>query len=287
MGMSATVLRPNAARGVGLATALSVVIALLMAGGALAGLLAPSRSYPDGAMRDAFVANDLATLLIGLPALVGAPLLARRGGLLGLLCWPGALLFATYNAIAYAVALPSAAQIGASLALAALSVAAIVALLGGFDAAAIRARLRGAVPARAGGIALVGLGLIFLLRAIGLGVRLLGGQAALGAADTGALAADLLITPWWVVGGVLLWREHPLGYAVGAGLLCQASLLFAGLLVALGARPLVAATPFPIADFLVIAALGPVCFVPFALFARGTLRRAPLAGSRRAAAWPG
>jgi hypothetical protein len=45
-------------------------------------------------------------LLIGLPILLGSMWLARRGQLIGLFLWPGALLFVLYNDIIYVFAMP-------------------------------------------------------------------------------------------------------------------------------------------------------------------------------------
>ena len=75
----------------------------------------------------------------------------------------------------------------------------------------------------------------------------------------------------WIAGGVWLWRRQALGYAAGAGLLFQASMLFIGLLVFFLLQPFLTATAFPMQDFGVIFVMGLVCFVPFALFIRGIL----------------
>jgi hypothetical protein len=82
---------------------------------------------------------------------------------------------------------------------------------------------------------------------------------------------DLLIMPFWVIGGILLWRRQAFGYVTGTGLLFQASMLFVGLLVFFILQPFIAAVPFPIADFVIILVMGMVCFIPFGLFVRGTL----------------
>jgi len=42
-----------------------------------------------------------------------------------------------------------------------------------------------------------------------------------------------------------------------------------GLLVFFVLQPFLTATPFPLADFVVIFVMGLVCFIPFALFVRG------------------
>jgi hypothetical protein len=74
------------------------------------------------------------------------------------------------------------------------------------------------------------------------------------------------------VGGALLWRRQALGYVAGAGLLFQASMLFIGLIVFLLLQPALTGAPFALADVVVIAIFGLVCFVPFALFTRGLVK---------------
>lgn len=74
--------------------------------------------------------------------------------------------------------------------------------------------------------------------------------------EPGVLVADLLTTPAWVVGGLLLWRRQAFGYVSGAGLLFQASMLFAGLLVFFILQPFVADVSFPVEDFVVFSSWG-------------------------------
>jgi hypothetical protein len=244
---------------------LSLVIALLMTTASLAGLLAPHSLYPSAELRRGFASNDVVNLILGLPLLLGALALTRRGKLLGLLFWPGALLYITYNYIAYAVAMPLTWQFLLYLALVGLSAWAILRLLKSIDGVVVQARLASAVPARISGGVLAVLGALFFLRA---GAAIVGALVA-GEALPPAECADLLTAPLWVTGGVALWRRRAMGYVAGAGLLFQANLLFMALLVYFVLQPFVAGVPFPAEDFVVIFMMGFVCFVPFGLFVRG------------------
>lgn len=80
---------------------------------------------------------------------------------------------------------------------------------------------------------------------------------------------DLAIIPTLVIGGVVLRRRQALGYVVGAGLLFLVSMLFVGLLVYFVLQPLLTGVPFPTDDFLVVAVMSLISFVPFGLFVRG------------------
>jgi len=137
-----------------------------MTAASLAGLLAPHTLYPTEALRHGFVSNDVVNLVLGLPLLLVAPVLTRRGQLLGLLFWPGALFYVTYNYIAYAVTRPLTWQFVLYLALVGLSTWAILRLLKSIDGAAVQAQLAGAVPARFGGGVLAALGALFFVRAV-------------------------------------------------------------------------------------------------------------------------
>jgi hypothetical protein len=254
------------------AYALSLIVALLMAAASLAGLLAPHAIYPTEDLRQSFVSNDVVNLALGLPLLLSALALTRCDKLLGLLFWPGALFYVTYNYIAYAVAMALTWQWVLYLSLVGLSARAIIRLLKSINGAAMQTRLAGAVPVRFGGGVLTGLGALFFLRA---GVALVGalvGGTSLPPAELAVLVADLLVTPLWVAGGVALWRRRALGYVAGTGLLFQASMLFVALLVFFIVQPFIAAVPFPVEDFVVILVMGSVCFIPFGLFIRGIVK---------------
>ncbi|MFZ5819396.1 MAG: hypothetical protein ACOYYJ_05800 [Chloroflexota bacterium] len=258
--------QPFLTRNLSAVSTLSTVIAGLMAALSLAGLLFPLEIYPSEDLRQSFLANDVVNLVIGLPILLGMLWLFRRENLLGLLGLPGALFYVTYNAIAYAAAMPLTWPFFVHLGLAVLSAVAIFGLFSSLDGTAVQARLQGRVAERFGGGVLIGLGALFFLRAVG---EFFDGAANWAA--FGVLVADALTTPFWILGGLALWRKQPLGYLSGAGLLFQASMLFVGLLVFFILQPFVAGVPFPLADFLVILVMGLIVFVPFGLFVYGVV----------------
>ena len=85
---------------------LSFLIVILMTVASVAGLLYSVFIYPTEALYRAFVPNDVINLFVGLPILLGSMWLARHDKLIGLLCWPGALLYVFYNYMAYVFAVP-------------------------------------------------------------------------------------------------------------------------------------------------------------------------------------
>jgi hypothetical protein len=260
-------------RDLALVYALSYLVALLMAAASAAGILFRTTVYPSEELLRTFVPNDVVNLLIGVPILLGSMGLARRGALVGLLCWPGALFFVLYNYLAYAFAMPLGWAFLVHLALATSSMYALVGLLSGIDGGGVKRRLAGALPERFAAGALVGLGLLFFLRVIVVVVDAVVRGVVVADAEFAVNVSDFLTTPAWVIGGLLLWRRAEFGYVVGLGLLFQGCMLFVALIVFLLIQPILTTAPFVLADVLVVAAMGLVLFVPFVLSVRGLVAR--------------
>ena len=129
----------------------SLVVALIMTVASVAGLLYPTRLYPTDELRQSFVANDVVNLFIGLPILLGSMWLARRGKLIGLLLWPGALFYVPYNYLVYTFALPLNVGLLLSLVLLTLSTYTTIGLVAGIDGKEVQRRLSGVVPERLAG----------------------------------------------------------------------------------------------------------------------------------------
>jgi hypothetical protein len=254
-----------------LSYAFSLVVAAIMAVASAAGLMYSTRLYPTDALRQSFVANDVVNLAVGLPILLGSMWLARRRRLLGLLLWPGALFYVPYNYLVYTFALPLNVGFLLSLVLLTASTYTMVGLIASIDGGEVAQRLRGVVPARLAGGILAGLGIAFSLLAIGTVISHLVSNTPIAGPELALQVADFVISPAWVVGGIMLWRRRPFGYVAGAGLLFQASMLFVGLIAFLLLQPLLTAAAFAPVDVVVTLILGLICFVPFGLFLRGVL----------------
>ena len=254
------------------AFAASLVVALLMAAASLAGLVRPVDVYPDEISRQSFFANDILNLAIGLPILLGSLWFARRGSLVGLLFWPGALLFVVYNYLAYLFSASLSLVYPIYLTITTLGIYTIIGLIAGIDSLKVKERLGGAVPERLAGGVIAALGILFVLRAIAVLVGASLNQTPLPETELGVTIADFMLVPAWVVGGVALWRRQRLGYVAGVGLLFQGSMLFIGLIVFLILHPLLSKAPFNLVDIIVVFVMGLICFVPFAMFLRGVIR---------------
>ncbi|MDX9864956.1 MAG: hypothetical protein RBT34_09145, partial [Anaerolineaceae bacterium] len=197
---------------------LSIIIAALMAAASLSALLFPAALYASEETRQAMLTNDVVNLVIGVPTIIACLLLHRRERLIGLLFWPGALLYVTYNSLAATVAFPSWFLFIVHLTLTALSTAALALLLPRMDMPAIKKRLAGKVPERFAGTVLALFGVAFFFLALSI---LFGGET--GRSEIATATADLVVAPFWTVSGIQLLRRKPFGYAIGAGMLFHAA----------------------------------------------------------------
>jgi hypothetical protein len=260
-------------RDLALAYALSLVIALIMTIAAVVGLLYQTRIYPADETLYSWVATDVLNLIVGLPLLLGSMWLARRGKLIGLLCWPGALLYVLYINTTHAIGAPFGVLFLPYLILVALSAYTTIGLVASIDGESVRRRLTGAVPERLAGGILAGLAILWGLNAIGQIVTALTGQTPVGAPEISHWIADLTtLCPAWVIGGLLLWRRQALGYVAGAGSLLLGSILFIGIIPVIVIQALYTASPIDVGGIAMMLVMGLVCFIPFWLFARGIVR---------------
>jgi hypothetical protein len=254
--------------------AVSLLIAVLMAIASVAGLLYRAVIYPTDELVQSFVPNDVVNLLIGLPILLGSMWLARRGTLLGLLFWPGALFYVFYTYLIYVLSVPLNLGFLLHLILVTLSAYAMISLVACIDGKEVQHRLKGHVPEKAGGGVLAGLGVLFFIRVTIMLVSAIVSQTPLGVTELALNIADFMITPAWVIGGLLLWRRKVFGYLAGLGLLFQASMLFIGLIFVMILTPFITQAQFALGDVLAILIMGMVCFIPFGLFVRGAVSQA-------------
>jgi len=263
---------------------LSLIIASLLAFTSFSGILLGSTIYPTDELFNNFISNDVVNLLIGLPIILVSIILTLRGKLVGLLFWPGSLLFVVYNYMIYVLAMPLNWAVLFYLALITLSLYTIIKLVTIIDGKKIKQRLTGVVHERLSGAILVAMGLLFMLQAVGAMIDPLINQIQITGTELALHISDFSISPFLVIGGILLWRRKEFGYVSGLGLLFQASTLFIGLIVFLIIQPLLTTTPFLLVDVLVVSIMSLICFIPLALFIRGVITKDNSSTSKKAKA---
>src|SRR5688500_803745 len=217
---------PFVTRDLTLAYVVSLVVAVVMTIASVAALVDWNRIYPDAesTLLPLFVGQDALNLIVGLPILLGSMWLSRRGSLVGLLLWPGALFYVLYDYGYYVLGAPHTVLFIPYIALMTLSAYAMIGIVVSIDAVAVRDQISAGTPARLIGGFLVGLALLFtaLWSALSLSASLSG--APFDMVPRVVTTLDLTVQlPALFVGGMLLLRRHALGYVVAAGLLLQAS----------------------------------------------------------------
>ena len=249
------------------AYALSSVDAALLIIAAAGGLLLRTSVYPTEELILSFLPVDAFHLAVGLPILLGSMGLARRGQLIGLLCWPGALLYVFYSYVTNLIGVPFGVLFLPTLLLVPLSAHAIIAVVASIDGMAVQKRLAGAVPARATGAVLVVLTSLFVLMAVVDVVTAVVTHREVSPLDLTLWIADLTtISPACLIGGVLLFRRRTLGYVGGAGLLLAYAMLFIGLLPVMVFPALYDGSPIDGVGIALMLGAGLICLallVPF------------------------
>jgi hypothetical protein len=250
----------------------SLLIAVLMVVVSVAGLgwgstslhgVDPSRALgvsasAAGVLVPGFMVQAVFNLVVGLPMLVGVLWLARRGSLIGLLLWPGALFYLVYTYVHDLVGAPfSALPLG---------------YVASIDGDSVRRRLTGSVPPRIVGGLLVGLALLTVGQDAGGAVATaLAGGAPVDPLARGVWIADhMLGAPAMLIVGGLLWRRASLGYVAAAGLLLSFGITSVVIAAMIALQPVLTGAPIDGATVMGLLIFGAVSLAPLLRFARGT-----------------
>ena len=252
--------------------AVSVAIAVLMSLASTAGIVYREVFYPIDELAVGFVATDVLNIVVGLPILLVSIWLTRRGHLVGLLCWPGALLYVLYIHTSY-LALPLRVLLIPHILLIALSAYSVIAVIVNINGDAVRKRISEAVPVKTTGYILTSIAILVIAYQIMSIATSLINKAPPDRMELVQWIDDLVIgSPAILGGGYLLLRRKALGYVAGLGLLLMCSLLFVGVIPAMVFQALSANTPVDLIGILVVLVTGMVCFIPFVLFVRGVAK---------------
>jgi hypothetical protein len=269
----------------------SLIIAILMVVVSVAGLTWGSTELYDvdpaqalgvrastaGVLVPGFLAQDVFNLVVGLPILIGSLWLARRGSLLGLLLWPGAVFNIAYTYAHYLIGAPFSGLFLAYTAIVVLSGYTTIGLVASVDGVTIRERLAGTVPPRVVGGILVALALLTIGQdAGGALATALAGDGPIDPAARGVWTADLtLAVPAMLVVGGLLWRRTALGYVASAGLLLSFGLTSVVIAAMIALQPLLTGAAIDGGMVIGLVVFGAVSWAPLPFYARGIASRRP------------
>jgi hypothetical protein len=228
-----------------------------------------------GVLVPGFLVQDIFNLVVGVPILVGVLWLARRGSLIGLLLWPGALFCLAYTYLHDLVGAPFGALFLGYVAIVALSAYTTIGLVASIDSHTVQRRLTGAVPPRIVGGLLVGLALLTVGQdAGGVVATALAGGTPINPLARGVWVADLtLCVPTMLIVGGLLWRRAALGYVAAAGLLLSFGTTSIVIAAMLALQPALTGAPIEGTTVTGLLMFGAVSLAPLPLFAGGTVSR--------------
>jgi hypothetical protein len=277
--MTTTLIRPTTPLRAGAtshsATTLTVVV-IVAATTASIGGLALHRLYTDdtawatAALRGA----DLVTLLLVVPGLIAATLLARRGSIRARLIWGGLLGYGVYNFAFYVFGATFNDLFLVHVVAFSASIFALIAWAAELDATAIGRRFDVRTPRRAVSILLLAVAGVFatLWTAFSLTYAVTG-HLTLGAATLEGMhlvfALDLsFMAPSMALGGIWLWRRKPWGY-VFATSLCVFGAAYQANLAAAGVFQTNAGVP----GAKLVDPMGVAVLLAFALAGLAMLRR--------------
>jgi hypothetical protein len=256
-------------RDITLAYIISLIITLIMFVVSLVGILFGNDIYPASQV-SSNIGTDALNLVIALPTLLGSMWFARRGSLIGLLIWPGALFYILYVYTFYILGVPFSLLFLPYVALVTLSAYTIIGLVASIDGEVVRQRLGGKVPERITAGMFILISILFLVVDVVLIVNALISHSSVSSTSYASWVTDFTIQlPALLVAGVILWRRKTLGYVAAPGLLFQGAVLNAGFAVVLVIEAIFTASPINVPFVALVFVIGAISVTLLAFFVRG------------------
>jgi hypothetical protein len=212
-------------------------LAILLLGSSIIGLIYGANGFyaADPNTLPQILGQDLITLILGVPLLLGCAKLGQQGSLRGLLLWPGMLFYFAYSYYFYAVGVKLNAFFWGYITIVALSLYCLLGLLLQLQELDLRHYMSRQTPARPIAAFLLTMAGLFTVLWIGLSLtKLLAGEV-LNPVERHVITLDgMVLLPLMFIGGWLLWRRHTWGYLLAGILLTKLAILGFTLLVNTG-----------------------------------------------------
>lgn len=249
---------------------LSLFIAFLSAIVSVIGILYQKSIYPTENLLQTLVPSDILNLATGLPLLLISMWLTRRGKLIGLLCWPGAIFYMLYVYFIYIFCVPFNILFLPYLILFSLSIYTLIGILISIDGKAVRNHLSDKVPAKIFGGILIGLSVLTVLRQTVLIIDALINKTQIDPLEIAHWIDEFAIgSPAIFIGGYFLWKKKPFGYVVGAGLFLVYGILSLGLIPFLAIQSHLKNTSVNFVAIVILIVMAAICLIPFVFFVQG------------------
>jgi hypothetical protein len=206
----------------------TAALIVLMVVQTVLGLLFPERYRDAEWIKATWFGNDWVTLVVAVPLLIVAVLMAQRGSVRGRLVWLGLVGYAVYNYAFYVFGAALNAFFLLYVVAFVLSAVTLILSLSRLNVAQVAASFRRTTPVRVigGYLAFVGFGLASVWMTMWAAYAF-AGQPTPVEPEAFKLVAALdmsLMVPALTFGGVLLWRRRTWGYVIAAIASIQASL---------------------------------------------------------------
>jgi len=251
----------------------SLVLIILTAGVSGAGVVFTHSIYPDPETSMAFLPTDMVNLVLGIPMISVSLYLTRKHKLIGLLFFPGALLYITYIYITYLFGLQINILFVPYLILVILSLFTLTLVFMYMNGPQVRDKLKGQVPLRGSGYLLFAIGcIIVIFQAVSI-LRSVYNQVHPDRIMVAQWITDLVVgSPALLITGLLMIRRKMFGYMAGTGVLLLMTVLFVGLIPVMIIEAALSGTAVKIPDLLIIAVSSLICVIPLSLFIKGILK---------------
>jgi hypothetical protein len=249
----------------------TLIIILMVIIVSLIGIMYQRDLYPSDSLKNAFVPSDIVNLIAGLPLLLVSMMLVKRGKLIGLLCWPGAVLYILYIYFPYIIGVPFNNLFLPYLILISLCIYTLIGIIVCIDSNEVTRILTDAIPTKISGGILMGLAALIVLREVVLIINALINKTQIDTQELALWIHDVTImSPVIFIGGLFLWKKHPLGYTVGAGLLITYGILSLELIPLLAIQAHLKNTYLELSTIITVGIMGIICLIPFWYFVRGS-----------------
>jgi hypothetical protein len=211
-----------------LAYTLSIAIAILAGAASASALLLGSLYRDNSLVATAWKGNDLITLIVVVPLLVGSLMLATRGSDRARLLWLGCVGYMLYNYIFYLYGAAFNIFFLVYVALVALALYTFILGLLGLDVKRISREFASGTPMRRIAVLMLLIPVIMgTIELLGAASFVFTGQVPADVVRTGdptsvVYATDLaLLMPAIAIAAILLWRRRPFGYVLAPVLMVK------------------------------------------------------------------